>query len=78
MRMIRNVLFAASVTVGILAVAGPASAATFSVNPTQIFLAGRTNSSLVTVRNDSTEMLRFQQAYNASARIIQLGFRFTF
>lgn len=60
MRMIRHALFAASVTVGMLAVAGPASAATFSVNPTQIFLAGRTNSSLVTVRNDSTEMLRFQ------------------
>jgi fimbrial chaperone protein len=37
-----------------------ASAATFSVNPTQIYLSGRTTSSLVTLRNDSTENLRFQ------------------
>jgi fimbrial chaperone protein len=39
---------------------GAASAATFSVNPTQLFLAGRTTSTLLTVRNDSKEPLRFQ------------------
>jgi fimbrial chaperone protein len=43
-----------------LAAAAPAAAATFSVNPTQIFLSGRTTSSLLTLRNESTEMLRFQ------------------
>ena len=37
-----------------------ASAATFSVNPTQIFLGGRTTSALLTLRNDSDEVLRFQ------------------
>ena len=43
-----------------LGVAESASAATFSVNPTQIFLSGRTTSSLLTLRNESTEALRFQ------------------
>ena len=37
-----------------------ASAATFSVNPTQIFLSGRSASTLLTLRNDSTETLRFE------------------
>lgn len=37
-----------------------ASAATFTVNPTQIFLSGRTTTSLLTLRNDSDETLRFQ------------------
>lgn len=47
--------------VGILAApARPAAAATFSVNPTQIFLGGRTLSALVTIRNESGEALRFQ------------------
>ena len=43
-----------------LFVGASASAATFSVNPTQIYLSGRTTSSLLTLRNDSTENLRFQ------------------
>jgi fimbrial chaperone protein len=45
-------------------VAGPAvpaaSAVTFSVSPTQLVLSGRTRSSLLTIRNDSAETLRFQ------------------
>jgi fimbrial chaperone protein len=40
--------------------AGTASAATFTVDPTQIFLSGRTGSVLLTLRNESTETLRFQ------------------
>lgn len=43
-----------------LATAAPASAATFTVNPTQIFLSGRTTTALLTLRNDSDEPLRFQ------------------
>jgi fimbrial chaperone protein len=38
----------------------PASAATFTVDPTQIFLSGRTGSVLLTLRNESAETLRFQ------------------
>jgi fimbrial chaperone protein len=40
--------------------AGAASAATFTVDPTQIFLSGRTGSVLLTLRNESNEMLQFQ------------------
>ena len=40
--------------------AQPAAAANFNVNPTQVFLSSKANSALVTVRNDSTEPLRFQ------------------
>lgn len=40
--------------------AGTASAASFTVDPTQIFLSGRTVSALLTLRNESTEILRFQ------------------
>jgi fimbrial chaperone protein len=40
--------------------AGVASAATFTVDPTQIFLSGRTGSVLLTLRNESTETLQFQ------------------
>lgn len=40
--------------------AGVASAATFTVDPTQIFLSGRTGSVLLTLRNDSSETLQFQ------------------
>ena len=36
------------------------SAATFTVNPTQIFLSGKTTTALLTLRNDSEETLRFQ------------------
>jgi fimbrial chaperone protein len=37
-----------------------ASAATFTVDPTQIFLSDRSGSVLLTLRNESTETLRFQ------------------
>lgn len=40
--------------------AGAASAATFTVDPTQIFLSGRTGSVLLTLRNESNETLQFQ------------------
>jgi fimbrial chaperone protein len=40
--------------------AGRAAAATFTVDPTQIFLSGRTASALLTLRNESQETLRFQ------------------
>ncbi|MGE5244149.1 MAG: molecular chaperone [Betaproteobacteria bacterium] len=40
--------------------AGTAAAATFTVDPTQIFISGRTQSALLTLRNQSTETLRFQ------------------
>jgi fimbrial chaperone protein len=55
----KTLLLAAVVAAGLCA-AAPASASTFSVNPTQIYLAGRTTSALVTLRNDSTDVLRFQ------------------
>ena len=35
-------------------------AATFTVDPTQIFLSGRTGSALLTLRNESTDAIRFQ------------------
>jgi fimbrial chaperone protein len=38
----------------------PASAATFRVMPTQLTLGGKTQSGLLTIRNDSGEPLRFQ------------------
>jgi fimbrial chaperone protein len=40
--------------------AASASAATFTVNPTQIFLSSKATTSLLTLRNDSEEPLRFQ------------------
>ncbi len=40
--------------------AGTATAATFTVDPTQIFLSGRTGSVLLTLRNESDETLHFQ------------------
>lgn len=43
---------------GLLSAAG--EAATFSVAPTQIFLAGKTTTALLTVKNDSSESVRFQ------------------
>lgn len=42
------------------AAAATASAAAFSLNPTQIFLSGRTTSALLTLSNQSGEDLRFQ------------------
>jgi len=44
----------------LLAVSASASAATFTVNPTQIFLSGKTTTALLTLRNESDETLRFQ------------------
>jgi fimbrial chaperone protein len=40
--------------------AAAATAATFTVDPTQIFLSGRTGSVLLTLRNESDETLQFQ------------------
>lgn len=40
--------------------AGAATAATFTVDPTQIHLSGRTGSVLLTLRNESDETLQFQ------------------
>jgi fimbrial chaperone protein len=40
--------------------AGRADASSFTVNPTQIYFSGRTVSALLTLRNESTEPLRFQ------------------
>jgi fimbrial chaperone protein len=53
-------LLAIAVAAGVSASAAPAAAATFSVNPTQVYLEGRTTTALVTLRNDSTEVMRFQ------------------
>jgi fimbrial chaperone protein len=43
-----------------LSLASSVSAATFTVNPTQIFLSAKTTTALLTLRNDSEETLRFQ------------------
>ena len=55
--------FAALVAASIIG-GGPwtfhADAATFTVEPTQITLSGHTNSVLLTLRNESTETLRFE------------------
>jgi fimbrial chaperone protein len=51
-------VFTAVVLAGPLA--SGASAASFNVSPTQVYLNGRTSSALLTLRNDSTEPLRFQ------------------
>jgi fimbrial chaperone protein len=40
--------------------ARPASASSFNVNPTQVFLTGKATSALLTVRNESEDTLRFQ------------------
>lgn len=47
---------------GVVALGAPApgSAADFTVNPIQIFLAAQTQSAILTVHNTSTEPLRFQ------------------
>jgi fimbrial chaperone protein len=42
------------------ALGGPAHAATFTVNPTQVFLARGAASALVSLRNESSETLRFE------------------
>ena len=50
----------AAVALLMLGSASGAAAATFTVNPTQIFLSGKTTTALLTLRNDSDESLRFQ------------------
>ncbi len=57
MTRMRNAVVAAVISMAAIV---PASAATFTVNPTQIFLGGRTATALVTLKNDSEESLRFQ------------------
>ena len=57
---IRLALIVPASIAALAAPVSPASAATFSVNPTQIFLSGRTTTALLTLRNDSDEPLRFQ------------------
>jgi fimbrial chaperone protein len=44
----------------VLSSVSPVFASSFTVNPTQIFLAPRTTSALLTLRNESDETLRFQ------------------
>ena len=56
----RAALLTIAVVAGLCVPAASASAATFSVNPTQVYLEGRTTTALVTLRNDSTEVMRFQ------------------
>jgi P pilus assembly chaperone PapD len=55
---------AAAILVASIIGGGPwafiAGAATFTVEPTRIALSGRTNSVLLTLRNESTETLRFE------------------
>ena len=58
---------AAVVVLGIGA-GSPASAATFTVDPTQIFLRGRTGSVLLTLHNQSTDTLSFQLSVFAWAQ----------
>ena len=55
-------LIATAVAVAALSVvaSSPAAAASFSVNPTQIYLSSRIQSAVLTVRNESNESLRFQ------------------
>jgi fimbrial chaperone protein len=48
------------VVLGVVATRSEAAASSFTVNPTQIYLSGRTVTALVTLRNESTEPLRFQ------------------
>ena len=55
-----RLLAAVAAIVLLAAGSSPARAATFSVNPTQIFLASRSASALLSLRNDSTQTLRFE------------------
>ncbi len=43
-----------------IGLASPADAATFNVNPTQIFLTGKNGSALLSLKNNSDQPLRFQ------------------
>lgn len=59
-RVTRTSWTAAFAALSLLGATRPASASSFTVNPTQIFLAPRTTSALLTVRNESDDTLRFQ------------------
>lgn len=50
----------AGISLAILGQAGAAAGATFSVNPTRVVLTARAATSLVTIRNDGDQPLRFQ------------------
>jgi fimbrial chaperone protein len=50
----------ALVTMVLHATAGTVPAATFTVNPIQVFLSRRAGSALLTLRNESTDALRFE------------------
>ena len=56
--MRKTLLIAVAVCLGPLV--GRASATSFNVSPTQVFLSGRDASALLTLRNDSDAPLRFQ------------------
>ena len=59
--MLKRMWVAAALAGGVwLGSAAPAAAATFTVNPTQIFLSGKTTTALLTLKNESDETLRFQ------------------
>jgi len=53
--------FAASVAIAAgLALSQAAAAATFTVNPTQVFLSSTTRSALITIKNETDKPVRFQ------------------
>ena len=59
--MKQRIRLAALALAALVSLAGSsARAATFTVNPTQIFLSGSTTTALLTVKNESDETLRFQ------------------
>jgi fimbrial chaperone protein len=62
--------FAISILGLLTLAAGDAAASAFTVTPVRVFLGPGTSSALLTVRNDSTEAIRFQislQAWNQAA-----------
>ena len=59
-RAARCAVVAAIALAAVLSSVSPVFASSFTVNPTQIFLAPRTTSALLTLRNESDETLRFQ------------------
>jgi fimbrial chaperone protein len=59
-RAVRCAAAAIIAVTAVLSSVNPAFASSFTVNPTQIFLAPRTTSALLTLRNESEETLRFQ------------------
>jgi fimbrial chaperone protein len=55
-----RILATVATALGVLAAGPVASAATFTVDPTQIFLSNRTGSVLLTLHNESMDTLNFQ------------------